>query len=955
MQANIWLNTNEIDGDSIDNDENGYVDDVRGWDFVRISEGDVYPGEDPFPPDNDPMDFHGHGTHVAGIAGAVGNNAEGIAGVNWTVSLMPLRAGYKDASGNGRLLVSDIAEALVYAADNGAHIVNMSFGGHNLSQTERIAIDHCAESGLLLVAGAGNDGFDQPFYPAAFDEVLAVAAGIQERNKFSNYGLWVDLMAPGNYLHSTMVGGEYGDMTGTSMASPIVAGVAGLVRSVNPSWTSREIKTRLRATCTDVNAWNPDYLNLQGAGRVNAHQAVAAVSSPAKLGVVLQIEEITGNGDDLPDPGELIRLRPSVRNWSLAQDAVTVTLSSTDPFITITDADSVIGDINDDRIATNSSDPLSLQVHFDAPRDHFAALTFEISTAAMGTVAFDSLELRLNPGLRNPFRVATHTSSFDYSYPQIFARPTGGLTIVYRSNGAPNRIYARSSDSAGWWDPAQVISGDVSPAREHASAVDDDSGVHVSFMGKSGENWEIYYVFRNPADGVWSALIQISSGAIKPDTIDLKSTIAVNGAGHPHVIWLDYRNGAAELFERRFDGAAWLPEASIGEPPQSCCPYGLTELQSAINSANTTHVLLAPSVAWGGNAAIYMISNPGQAWTEPILVTETYTAAPVFSIARDTQDHLHLTYQTPADPPWGYDVDYRVYDGAEWSAPEVVVTNVYYPGRPVIAVAPDDVPQVVRTSKYEKPTGGLSEQLYRWVKDEAGWSATQWTYDQFGTEIDGGPSPLGFVLDSSGTPWIVDSVETPHQGLFVPNRDILLLTTQIDGMLLPSRPVVIDDGTITRDAMSLHASWSSSSPEGTAGYEYAIGTAPAKSDIRYWISSGTATSATVDLSNTPMLCGQAYYISVRASNPSGYESSIGTSDGIAFAHPADLDGDCDVDGDDLDAFESCASGPGVPHDQSENCQQADVDDDSDVDQSDFGVFQRCLSGEGNPDEPDCTD
>jgi len=254
LSANIWENKSEIADNEIDDDDNGYVDDVRGYDFVTISEGYVYEGEDPGPSDNDPMDIQGHGTHVAGTVAAEGNNGIGVSGVAWAVSIMPLRAGFKNGSGGGSLLNSNIVNAIMYAADNGANVISMSFGSSYDSSTQRTAIEYAASKGVVLVAAAGNSNSSSKHYPAAYDDVISVGStgSSGEKSSFSNYGDWVDISAPGSAIISTYINGTYRNMSGTSMATPMLAGSVALLLSYNNSLTTSQVKSILVATSDDV-------------------------------------------------------------------------------------------------------------------------------------------------------------------------------------------------------------------------------------------------------------------------------------------------------------------------------------------------------------------------------------------------------------------------------------------------------------------------------------------------------------------------------------------------------------------------------------------------------------------------------------------------------------------------------------------------------------------------------
>ena len=266
LDANIWVNTGETScTDGIDNDGNGYIDDCRGWDFVNN--------------DNNPMDDNDHGTHVSGTIAAEGNNGIGVTGVNWTAKIMPLKFLNKKGSGT----TADAIEAILYANANGAHVINNSWGGGAFSQALKDAID---ASPAVVVCAAGNDGVDNdatPHYPSSYTSVnlLSVAAtdDTDILATFSNYGVTsVDLGAPGVSIYSTIPKGTYASYSGTSMASPHVSGVAGLVKALNPGFTNLDIKNSI------LNSVDPKS-SLSGkvatGGRLNAYNALTgAVAEP---------------------------------------------------------------------------------------------------------------------------------------------------------------------------------------------------------------------------------------------------------------------------------------------------------------------------------------------------------------------------------------------------------------------------------------------------------------------------------------------------------------------------------------------------------------------------------------------------------------------------------------------------------------------------------------------------
>ena len=246
--TNIWTNPVECPSgfgncvaDGVDDDGNGYVDDFHGWDFVNR--------------DNDPYDDHGHGTHVAGTIAAQGNNATGVVGVNWDASVMALK--FLSASGSGSTAAA--VEAINYATamkrDYGINVklTNNSWGGGSYSQTLYDAIAANRDAGMLFVAAAGNDSFNNdslPAYPASYDldNIVSVASTTSSdgMSSFSNYGaISVDLGAPGSSILSTEPGDQYGTKSGTSMASPHVAGVAALAWSVDANATYSEIRNAI--------------------------------------------------------------------------------------------------------------------------------------------------------------------------------------------------------------------------------------------------------------------------------------------------------------------------------------------------------------------------------------------------------------------------------------------------------------------------------------------------------------------------------------------------------------------------------------------------------------------------------------------------------------------------------------------------------------------------------------
>ncbi|WP_455267846.1 S8 family serine peptidase [Ruminococcus sp.] len=344
LADNIWVNEGEIPGNGIDDDGNGYIDDVHGVDFV---DGD-----------SDPMDEHGHGTHVAGIIAMTPGNGGGV-GVAYGAKIMCVRAG----QANGSFASSDIAKAIKYAADNGADVINMSFGGTGRSYLVESALQDAFPS-CVLVAAAGNDGlptndaqaagylFTEDVYPAGYKYVLGVMAtdNNQSLAYFSNWdfaegsGCEYEMAAPGVNIYSTLPGNRYACWSGTSMATPNVAAAAAILRSKytdKSKYSSRYIMGQLcSATTSRVDFW----------GKLGDHHSYPVLNIRDSLTKQAQpnltLDEVytldypdvssVNNGDGIAQPGETIDMGVAIWNrWGAATD-VTVKV----------DADSVGGVAN---------------------------------------------------------------------------------------------------------------------------------------------------------------------------------------------------------------------------------------------------------------------------------------------------------------------------------------------------------------------------------------------------------------------------------------------------------------------------------------------------------------------------------------------------------------------------------------------------------------------------------
>ncbi len=286
LSSNIWQNPGEyLNG--ADDDGNGYIDDIRGWNFVSKN--------------NDPMDDNGHGTHCAGTMAAVGNNGIGVTGVTWNAKIMPLK--FLDSKGSG--YTSDAISAILYATQKGVPLISCSFSGPGESQALKEAID---SSSALFICAAGNAGANSditPQYPAGYpsSQIISVAASTYQDTlaSFSNYGVSsVDIAAPGVSIYSTTKSGGYSYLNGTSMAVPYVTGTAALLKARNPSISTAQMKSKILGSC-DVLA------SLSGkvatGGRLNAAKALdVTIPTPSPTPTFTPVPTVTRTPTPSPSP-----------------------------------------------------------------------------------------------------------------------------------------------------------------------------------------------------------------------------------------------------------------------------------------------------------------------------------------------------------------------------------------------------------------------------------------------------------------------------------------------------------------------------------------------------------------------------------------------------------------------------------------------------------------------------
>ncbi len=369
-QDKLWINPEEDinqngrfdpspapagDYNGVDDDDNGYVDDVIGYDFH-------YGDPDPMPNSF----YEDHGMHCFGIATAATDNNIGVASVGWNVHGMALKCG----DNSGIYLYPAIA-AIYYAADNGAWVISMSYGSYRgQHEAESTALAYAWERGCIEVGSAGNDNVQTPHFPSSYSWVISVAASnaADAKADFSNYGSSIDVCAPGVHILSTIMSNNYAYYDGTSMAGPVVAGVAALMKSAFPAMTNAECTTAIYKTCDSM----PDPLynqGLLGYGRVNVAKAILQpIRSNLKI-TDFRINDQNGNNNGIPDPDETVALIITLANEAGWQDAnsISATMNNDDQEIEVIKNSATFPAIPAGGSANCSADSFVFQVSASSP------------------------------------------------------------------------------------------------------------------------------------------------------------------------------------------------------------------------------------------------------------------------------------------------------------------------------------------------------------------------------------------------------------------------------------------------------------------------------------------------------------------------------------------------------------------------------------------------------------
>jgi serine protease len=426
LNANLWMNPNEIPDDGIDNDDNGFIDDIHGWNFPNNN-------NDPTGLPSMPLNSN-HGTHTAGIASAVTDNSIGISGAAFNARIMAINSGSKTLDNS----IAYSYEGILYAARNGADVISCSWGrSGSPSQFEQEVINEALANGAVVVAAAGNNNSEGNYFPAQYSGVFSVAAVDINDNKasFSNFGHRIDVSAPGVAILSTLANKQYATMSGTSMACPLAAGVIALVKTKNPTWNGIQAAEQVRVTAENIDLNNPGYIDQLGKGRVDALSALTNESPSIRI---IDVKYMDDAEDGTIEPGDNVNLDIEVKNFLQATTNISFELITEDPMAEILDGNAELTQLG---TLQSASLPKSLRFRVlpQAPTGH--VIKFKLKITAGDYQDADYIALIVLPTFANAdvnnIKV-TVTNIGRIGFANIDLAETG-VGFVY--NDGPNLLY----------------------------------------------------------------------------------------------------------------------------------------------------------------------------------------------------------------------------------------------------------------------------------------------------------------------------------------------------------------------------------------------------------------------------------------------------------------------------------------------------------------------------------
>ncbi|MCO6500471.1 MAG: S8 family peptidase [Vicingus serpentipes] len=376
LLGNVKINyLDPINGADDDND--GYIDNYMGWDLGMN--------------DNDALfESTAHGVYVTGLAAAVTDNTTGVASPGFKTKFLPIKIS------NSAGFLTHAYQGVVYAADHGCFVINCSWGSYTPGQFQKDIIDYATiNKGCLVIGAVGNDDGENVFYPAGYDGVLSVAASEQSdlKKNNSNYGYYVNISAPGEAMYTTGPAGSFGLNGGTSMAAPVVAGGAALVKAQFPSYNNQQIAALLQTTADDLNALNPTYIDKLGKGRLDLFDALTVVN-PQFL--ELTSSTLKDKNNNLFSEGDTINVVGLFTNYLTAISGVSVTLTSSSPFLNIIDGITNLPNLNVLDTVSNFNDPFLIEVLNGAGLNETVLIKVTITNGSYSNTEYFTIILNQN-------------------------------------------------------------------------------------------------------------------------------------------------------------------------------------------------------------------------------------------------------------------------------------------------------------------------------------------------------------------------------------------------------------------------------------------------------------------------------------------------------------------------------------------------------------------------------
>ena len=919
LSGQLWTNPGEIAGNGIDDDSDGYVDDIRGWNIVGNNA--------------DLSDNTGHGTQVAGVIAAATNNSAGIAGVCWNCRLMIVKVMQTGGVAN----YSDIATGVLYAAQKGAKVINLSLGGNSDSATLKAAIAS-ASSTAVIVGGAGNDNSSAAFYPAAYDDYVLAVAGTTDTDAkvaSSNYGTWVGVSAPGVAIRTTFNGGTYADSSGTSMAAPFAAGLAGLIRSQNPTWSANLTRAQIVNTTDNIDSANPGYAGKLGSGRINAQKAVTTAATP-----LFRYVSYAANGTtNAPlKAGATSTIVVTLRNDWKDVAAVAATLTTTSSDVTITDASGSWGAIASGQSVANSSNTFQVSV----PAGKYGlTIPFTLNIVADGvnsTVTFSAKTESATVTVGGTLTTQTWTNDHTYVVVNNVGVGAGhiltiqpGTTVLFAGNysfsvagtliadgSAAQPIRFSRQGTSGNWGQISFLDSSVDATFDGAGNYTGGSILRYTVI-EYGQGINLNnaapFIANNTFSNINGGIGISGSGSGKlvvADNLLLGAGIGLDSA----TVTRNVVSGAT----LRVSGTGTIAQNSVSNAPgpgistNSALPWAVTVIQNRVAGCATgmqvqgdilisgnliannqgvglrlydagSPTVVSNTVMLNGGTEVYLESSQwGFGPTGPLHHNNLIDEAGGLVLRNATTNAIDATGNW-WDTTSPVAIQVAIYDGIDEFGLGIVNYSGYLPGPAQDAPAylhnftltpasPVGIQQATFTLTFSKsmnqstnPTvtfGATSPYTNYAVLDNAQWlSNTQWraTYDI--TSL----VPRGTYTVSVSSAKGADGMEIPTDTRF---NFVVDYAGQITDKTPPPPPTVFATGK-PGDASYVGATWSANDPESAIiGYRYAIGSAASAVDIVNW----TTTSATsLSRSGFGLIAGRQYWLAVQAQNAGGLWSA----------------------------------------------------------------------------------